>query len=383
VALRSRRRGIMTDQKRHRRVKGRGETVDVARGVSSETSCGSDRTVSSIQEKSSIADPNNVLTIIGTITSQVVLITALLYYFGWIYTHSFFEYFGVDTSLLGYGTADYVLRSSNVAFDPFIYLAFGVLALFGLHRIVMVPALIARIDKPTLANAVTSTLSGPAPERSAWFRLGRGLALARVRNRWRLGRSNPRYPRYVIGTLRAIAIILVTVVFAGMMLPKQIGTPLGLILPLLLILSVGLLGYVAYVRSTYPHVFAITTPSTSPSRTYILTLLALGLVAGLWTVSLYGVQVGSQLAANIAAGLSTRPGVVVYSTERIALGGPGIVVAEIAQPGAKYHFQYTGLRLLVRAPDKFLLLPSRWQHGRDRVLLLRDDNSIRIDIEAW
>jgi hypothetical protein len=99
-------------------------------------------------------------------------------------------------------------------------------------------------------------------------------------------------------------------------------------------------------------------------------------------LSLYADRLGTRLAADTAADLPVQPGVVVYSTERIALSGPGVTVDEIVQPGVKYRFQYTGLRLLGRAPDKFLLLPSRWQRGRDRVLLLRDDNSIRIDIEA-
>lgn len=51
------------------------------------------------------ADSNNALTIIGTITSQVVLITALFYYFGWVYTRSYFNYFGIHASLAWSGTA--------------------------------------------------------------------------------------------------------------------------------------------------------------------------------------------------------------------------------------------------------------------------------------
>lgn len=40
----------------------------------------SDGATTSIRERRAAADPSNVLTIVGTITSQVVLTTALFYY---------------------------------------------------------------------------------------------------------------------------------------------------------------------------------------------------------------------------------------------------------------------------------------------------------------
>ena len=83
-------------------------------------------------------DPSNVLTIIGTITSQIALITAFFYYFGWARTYSLFSYFGIDSNLVGYSTADYVLRSVDVAFPWFIYVPLVALALFGIHRVMVV-----------------------------------------------------------------------------------------------------------------------------------------------------------------------------------------------------------------------------------------------------
>jgi hypothetical protein len=338
------------------------------------------------QEQRAVAESSNVLTLIGTITSQVVLITGLLYYFGWVRIHSFLDYFGVDPSLVGYSTADYVLRSINVAFPPFIRAAFAFLVLFGFHRLMMVPLLMrAMRSAPPPSKTATSEVSGPAILRAARPSRSRAVGLVvhsvRALGRWRPGSSGIRW---FIGVLQAIGISLAAAVLTGVLFPEQIGVPLGLFLPLLLIVSVALLGYVAHVRSRYPEALAATPPppSVPPSRAYILTLLALGLAAGLWAVSLYGDHVGTRLATDMVTQLPARSGVVIYSTERIALNGPGVVVVEITQPGAKYHYQYTGLRLLARSPDRFLLLPLRWQHGRDRVLLLRDDDSIRVDIAA-
>lgn len=340
-------------------------------------------TVLPTTEKRATAESISVLTLIGAITSQVVLITAAFYYFGWVYTHSYFEYFGVDTSLLGYSTTDYVLRSITVAYDPFIYLTFAALALFGLHRLLMTPALMRnKIGLPSRSNATMSAPSQSGTHCSVHQKLCRAAHSVIDWTRRRPGLSGIRR---IIGTLQAIAVVFVAAGFAGKFFLGKFGVSLGLFLPLSLMLGVSLLGYVTHVRSTYPDAFATRTPSWSGplSRVYTLVLLTLGLAAGLWAVSIYGAQIGNRLAISTANELPSRPGVVVYSTERIALGGPGINATEIYQSGAKYHFQYTGLRFLARVPDKFLLLPARWQHGHDRVFLVRDDNSVRIDIETW
>lgn len=325
-----------------------------------------------------VIDTGNVLTIIGTISSQIVLITALFYYFGWVYAHSYFAYFGIDVALVGYSTADYVLRSINVAYFPFIYVVFAVLALLGLHRLVLTPMLTSALPATSPSPNTFRGANGMSPARPVAVST---VDWARRFSRWRQERAETWW---IVDAIQIIAIILVAVVFAGVLLPDQFGIRMGLVLPLLLMFGTSVLGYVAHLRSRRPDKFPVATlvlPAT-PSRVYILTLLALGLLGGLWAVSLYGNRVGTSRAAEFAHQLQDQPGVTVYSTERLALNGPGITIAEIPQP-AKYHYQYTGLRLLIRAPDKFLLMPAKWQHGRDRIFLLRDDNSIRIDITAW
>jgi hypothetical protein len=325
-----------------------------------------------------VADPSNMLTIIGTITSQAVLITALFYYFGWVYAHGLFGYFGVDPSLIGFSTVDYALRSLNVAFYPFIDAAFAALVLFGIHRLVIAPALLSgELDAPPPLNTASglSSPATPCPARLASLTVG----WMRV---WDRRRPGPSDIRRFLSALRVVAVLLAAVVLTGIFFPEQIGTPLGLLLPLILIVSVILFGYVAHMCWRYPNAVGATTPPlvTPPSRAYILTLLVLGLIAGLWAVSLYGYHAGVRHATDVATRLSTQSGVVIYSTERLALGGPGITVDDITQSDSKYHYQYTGLRLLTHSSDKFLLVPSGWQRGRDHVFLLRDDDSIRVDI---
>lgn len=272
----------------------------------------SDGTAPSSPEQRALADPSNVLTIIGTVTSQGLLITALLYYFGWVRAHSFLGYFGVDPSLVGYSTTDYVLRSINVAFPPFIRAAFAALVLFGFHRLVMAPALMNITSGPpppskTAISEGSSPITPRVTRRGLSRAVGSVVHRARAFGRWRLG---PSGIQWFIGAFQAVAISLSAAVLTGVLFPEQIGAPLGLLLPLLLIVSVTLLGYVAHLRSRYPDALAATKPPRSAlppnPRAYTLTLLALGLVAGLWAVSLYGDNVGTRLATDMVAQYGSR-----------------------------------------------------------------------------
>jgi hypothetical protein len=335
-----------------------------------------------------VAEPNNLLTIIGTITSQAALITGVLYYIGWARTNSLFQYFGVDPALVGFSTPDYVLRGgSDVVHGLWIYVAFaGALGLATIHHLVMVPALMsAELRSPPPSTNTTSESSSPNPSYADRSGLSWAIRLtvhsARVLGHWRPGVSAIRW---FVRILRALAIALAATVLAGI-LSHVLGALLGLLLPLLLIFSVALLGYTAHIHSTYPNILAPRTPCPQPnrpSRVYPLTPLALGLIAGIWTLTLYGDRLGTRYATSLDANLAIAPEVIVYSTDRIALHGPGVSVAEIVQPGTKYHYQYAGLRFLAHPPDHFLLLPSKWRKGRDRTFLLRDNDSVRIDITA-
>jgi hypothetical protein len=327
-------------------------------------------------------DSSSVLAIIGAITSQMVGITALLYYFGWVRTDSSLHYFGVDPNLAGYSTADYVLRSIAVTFPPFINTALTALVLLGLHRLIVTPTLEnAESGFATVSAHTTDTITDPAavrPVRSAVARAGRrAVVLARRR-------PGIRGIRWFVGVVNVAGMALAGVVLTGVLLPDQIGVPLGFLLPLLLVGAVTLLGYVTHLRSRYPASLAPTNSrqAVPASRAYSFILLALGLVAVIWAVGLYGAQVGTDRATGIAGHLSDQASVTIYSTERISIAGPGVVSTEITQSGSKYHYQYSGLRLLLHSPDKYLLLPIGWRHGQDPVFVLHDNETVRVDLTA-
>ena len=341
-------------------------------------------------------DTGGVLAIVGAVIAPSVLITSLLYYFGWARTQAAFAYFGLDASLVEYSTPDFVLRSVNIAFEPLIRAVSIALALLVFHRLVVLRAL----DMPKESRA------------------RRGIQL------------------FVV-IAHVVGVSLAAVVITDVILALDISRSLGLAVPLLLIASVALIGYVTYLRLAHPDALTQTcrcspapaadqdvenrgdqvtslqpddqldtdvdeprrsrrllralkrlpdilpSPRVNPHpRAQVLVLLALGLLGVIWGVSLYAGQVGTAVATGLVADLPNRSAIVIYSTERIAIAGAGVNVDEIGQPGSKYHYQYSGLRLLVRSADKYLLLPVGWQRGRDRVFIIRDDEYIRIDVTA-
>lgn len=171
-----------------------------------------------------------------------------------------------------------------------------------------------------------------------------------------------------LSAVNGVAIVCTTVVIIRILVPDWVGWPSALVLPLLVIASVALLGYDVHLRLTYPDTLATRSPPYP--RVQALTLRTLGLLGALWAVGLYADQVGTRTATDIVTGLPEQPAVVVYSAERIAVSGTGVEISEITRPGSRYHYQYSGLRLLTRSAGKYLLLPVGGQRGQDRLFLL-------------
>src|SRR4051812_44492394 len=58
--------------------------------------------------------------LIASIVAPVTVLSALLYYFGWVRTNAVFRYFGADPAILGFGVPEYVARSAGTAFAPVV-----------------------------------------------------------------------------------------------------------------------------------------------------------------------------------------------------------------------------------------------------------------------
>ncbi len=123
---------------------------------------------------------------IGSVVGPTSAVTALLYYFGWTRTSIEAHQLGLDDSLLGYSTQDYLLRSMSSMFGPLVVALLAALVGLGIHSAIVawvdhsggigvspdIDAHIRRILRPmTIAIAVVAAAC-----------LAVGIAGARVRH---------------------------------------------------------------------------------------------------------------------------------------------------------------------------------------------------------
>ncbi|WP_156371172.1 hypothetical protein [Nocardia arizonensis] len=277
---------------------------------------------------------------VGAIASQAVVVTAVLYYFGLIYTRTWYAHFGVDAGMLGYTTPDYVLRSVGGAYWPAVMALLGVLALFGLRGV-------------PLAVAV---------------RLRRPRRVLRV---W-------------AATVLVTGALLEGAVAAGIVLRDGLPSVMSLYLPVMLVIGVALIGYAIALRTAYPSLLGIRARSASATRAMwfpIMVLLVLGFLGTLWGVGSYAEHRGARDAETMEAdSFSARPVVLLLSVDRLGIEGGGSRVDEITVPGEKYRYVYSGLLLFARTPDRYFLVPHQWKAKRDRVFVVGVSDSIRIDL---
>jgi hypothetical protein len=263
-------------------------------------------------------DPAWPLSGIRALLTEAAVIAGVMYYFGWARAQRTYEYFGIDVSWLELSTTDFVMRSLAPLFRP-----------------VMILCLIA---------VVLAYLHG---------------GVRRLLDRRRL----------VIG-LRCVAAVLAVVVVLSYA-SDRFGSLVGDFLPLAVSGAAASLGYSDYLG-----------PAAAAQRARVLAAAALCLIGVLWAVSLYAVEVGDKVAAAIVADAPHKPDIIVYSERRLAISGPGVIADEIPGAASRYHFRYSGLRILVRTKDRFVLIPAAWQRGRDLVFFVADDDQTRIDVRT-
>jgi hypothetical protein len=70
--------------------------------------------------------------LLGTVVAPTTLLTSLLFYFGWSHAYYFYDYFGVNSTLLGLTTRDHVQKAVDGLFIPMMVVAcVGLLALWA------------------------------------------------------------------------------------------------------------------------------------------------------------------------------------------------------------------------------------------------------------
>lgn len=264
--------------------------------------------------------------IAGSIVAPTTLLSALLIFFGASHAVFFYRYFGVNSTVLGLGTQDYLMRSVQGLFVPLAVVAgVGLLVLWGLP-----------------------------PLRARWEAAG-----------------SPR-ARVVVTTVLGVALSGVGVwgIFARTVFQFHFAVP-----PLCLAAGVLLLSAAARLQRRRR---GRTRGESVAIAEWIMVFVLVGLSL-FWVASDYSAAVGTSQARAAEAKLATYPNAVVFSAARLGLQGPGIREVACADPAAAYPFRYDGLKMVLQSGDQYLFLPAGWHRSTGAAILIPRNDSLRLE----
>jgi hypothetical protein len=272
--------------------------------------------------------------LLGTVVAPTTLLTSLLFYFGWAHAYYFYDYFGINSTLLGLTTRDYVQRAADGLFIPMMVVACaGLLALWA-HSLLR-----ARLAE------------GPHP--------------------WLL--------RLVIG-IAAVGLVLTVggfwSIFAATPLRRRLY---GTAAPLSLALGVLLVVYAVHQWRS----LGVGRRTAGPPWGRVAEWGAVFVLVGLslfWAAGNYSVAVGRQRAREMVLELPGEPGVVLFSERSLSLIAPGVREVRCRDPQAGYRFRYDGLKLLPQSGDQYLLLPATWSRRNGVAILIPRNDSLRLEL---
>jgi hypothetical protein len=265
------------------------------------------------------------------------LVTALAFWFGYNYTAARTYYLGIDSNMLEYSTTEYLLRSGEPVIVPLaVLLALGLVAL--------------------ITHALTGYLIGKWPKRMVL----RTTFISLI----------------VLGALAlAVAIRSMFISLDGYYLLP----------PLLLGGGAALSAYSFYMlRTNITPLTLRRQQSVAPPwerAGYVIAAL-LVILSLFWGMTLYAGALGRGRAQALESNLTARPGVRIYSKHSLALRIPAIVETKLKTADSEYHFEYSGMRLLVHSAGKYFLMPEGWTHESGTTFILEDNSSIRIEFTA-
>ena len=288
-------------------------------------------------EESKTSQFERYLSLGASVVAPITIISALLFYFGYVSSRAQYAYFGVDVDTIGLSTQDYVMRSPQPLLVPLLVLVMIAVALVALHLWA-----------------------------TAW-----------------LGRARPERARIV--THRALYIGLV-ILAAGITLiilyPVLADWPYyNLVTPIIVAVGAGVVAYSwRLVSRLPPQPDALPSPAGSPAlRRMGLVLLCVLVAATLfWSTATIAQWSGRGLARQDARHLDDLPRVILDTKERLYITDPFIKETALpASEGQTFRYRYRNLRLLIQGKDRMFLVPDAWS-ASDSTLVVPLDDSVRV-----
>jgi hypothetical protein len=286
------------------------------------------------------ATVGGLLAAVFRVVAPTAVMTALLFYFGWARTEAAAQRAGIDQSLFGFSTNDYLLRSVSPLFRPF-----GVGLLF---------AVIAVIAGGLAKRHISSLV---AEDRISGQRLALGIGTLIVTGVLAIAVGAPQLSQ--VGTqkpahLSAVLIILGAVLLRAALALDAIGN--------------GQLGDVL-----------------GPQRDWLLGILVATVLVGMFAVILrLAFEDGAESINRFAGRLGTQSEVIVTSSTPLDIALSG-VVSEVVESPAEHdvgpRFRYRGLHLLLETNDRLFLVTKGFGVAGETsaVVVIPHTDDLRLD----
>jgi hypothetical protein len=271
--------------------------------------------------------------IFGAVIAPTTLLSALLYYFGWAHAFYFFNYFGVNSTVLRFSTTDYLMRSVDALFNPLAATAIAVLLAIVLHGVLRIA-----LDR------VSTTMA-----------------------------------RNIVLAFMAAALALVVLCGFTIFQTTAAIVPLGFAIGVLLVTYAANALRHVWRRSSGSAVLELGPWLTAAAWSGMFVLIGLSLFAA---ATDYAAAVGRARAHDLAVTLAQEPDVMIYSQKDLSLSAPGIRRLRCRDPQAAYQFRYDGLKLVLESGDLYLFLPENWTPADGTAILLPQSDSVRLEFHA-
>jgi hypothetical protein len=308
-----------------------------------------------------------------TVVAPVTVLSALLFYFGYVSARSQYAYFGIDVDTIGLSTRDYIMRSPQPLLAPLL-----VLILVGAGFLIL-----NNVIRRHITSAAENTAGGV---NIADLEINQTHNIKRIQHMVRWSR------------LLGLGILSIGIAMIFSYAYIRDWAPYALVTPLLIAFGVGCTAYASSLlnlqQSPQRQRATATTgkvgqpSSVQPAGSVIarrtISVLACAVIGAsiFWATATIAQWTGLGLAKYDARHLYNLPSVILDTKERLFLRD-GPVIEETVLPqseGQTFHYRYRGLRLLIESQSRMFLVPDEWSSS-DSTLIVPLDGSVRVQFQ--
>lgn len=273
-----------------------------------------------------------VLKVAGSLLGPVTVLTALMFYFGLLHAFWFFGTFGVDYTIFGLTTQDYLIRSADGLFVPLTVVASAGLAVLWGYR----------------------------------------LLSARLGGAWRLA-AVP----VVIPVLTAFGVALLSVAVIGVLAPQLLRRYLtfpGIALSAGVVLLMAASRMQRWLRRQRAGGGALNSEPFALLAAEWAAVFLLASVGLFWAAGDWSAAVGTRRGNQVLESLKDWPDAVLYSDKHLGLAATGVRETRCQGGEGEPVYRYDGMHLIVQAGGQYLFLPTDWQSNSHAIVVPKTDD---------